>query len=138
MYTPAYYYRPAFYGWAYNPWVAPVPYAWGFAANPWYGYYGPYYAPYPVYPSASVWLTDYMISQTLAAAYQARLDAGAGAQAEAAPPVANDAPLTPAVKDLIAVEVQRQIALANAESQTVAQNGELDPASSGKIGRAHV
>ena len=131
MYTPAYYYRPAFYGWAYNPWVAPVPYAWGFAANPWYGYYGPYYAPYPVYPSASVWLTDYMISQTLAAAYQARLDAGAGAQAEAAPPVANDAPLTPAVKDLIAAEVQRQIALANAESQTVAQNGELDPASSG-------
>ena len=131
MYTPAYYYRPAFYGWAYNPWVAPVPYAWGFAATPWYGYYGVYYTPYPVYPSASVWLTDYMISQTLAAAYQARLDAAAGAQAEPAPAVSNDAPLTPEVKNLIAAEVQRQIALANAESQTVAQNGELDPASSG-------
>jgi len=131
MYAPGFYYRPAFYGWAYNPWVAPVPYAWGFAAAPWYGYYGPYYTPYPVYPSASVWLTDYMISQTLAASYQARLDAGAGAQAEPAPAVSNAAPLTPAVKDLIAAEVQRQIALANAESQTVSQNGELDPASSG-------
>lgn len=127
MYTPAYYYRPAFYGWAYNPWVAPVPYAWGFAANPWYGYYGAYFTPYPVYPSASVWLTDYMISQTLAAAYQANAAAAAG-QAQA---MANAAALTPQVKDLIAAEVQRQIALANSESQTVAQNAQVDPASSG-------
>src|SRR5579875_1951933 len=62
VYNPAVYYRPAFYGWAYNPWVAPVPYAWGWAGNPWYGYYGAYFTPYPVYPSASVWLTDYLIS----------------------------------------------------------------------------
>jgi len=127
MYTPAYYYRPAFYGWAYNPWVAPVPYAWGFAANPWYGYYGPYFTPYPVYPNASAWLTDYMISQTLAAAYQARSDAAAG-QAQA---MADAAALTPQVKDLIAAEVQRQIALENVEQQTVARDAELDPASSG-------
>jgi hypothetical protein len=128
MYAPAFYYRPAFYGWAYNPWVTPVPYAWGFAVNPWYGYYGGYFTPYPVYASASLWLTDYMISQTLAAAYQARVDAAAAAQAQAA---ANVAPLTPDVKNLIAAEVQRQIALANAESQTVAANKEIDPASSG-------
>ncbi len=79
-YTPAYYYRPAFYGWAYNPWGAPVPYAWGWAGNPWYGYYGAYFTPYPVYPSASVWLTDYLISTSLAAAYQAQVDANIAAQ----------------------------------------------------------
>jgi hypothetical protein len=28
-YMPAYYYPPAYYGWAYNPWPAPAPYAWG-------------------------------------------------------------------------------------------------------------
>jgi hypothetical protein len=112
-YTPAIYYRPAFYGWAYNPWTAPVPYAWGFAANPWYGYYGYYFSPYPVYPSASVWLTDYLISTTLAAAYQADVNLVAEARAS----VADAAPLTADVKDLISAEVQRQIALENAEAQ---------------------
>jgi len=129
MYTPAYYYAPAFYGWAYNPWASPVPYAWGFAGNPWYGYYGPYFAPYPVYPSASYWLTDYLISQTLAASYQARVDAqqplAANAFAEGA------APLAPEVKGLISAEVQRQIAISNAEAQTAAQNAAPNPALSG-------
>ena len=136
MYTPAFYYRPAFYGWAYNPWVAPVPYAWGWAGNPWYGYYGAYFTPYPVYPSASVWLTDYMISTTLMAAYQARVDAAAAAAgaaaAQAQPAPAPDAvALTPEVKNMIAEEVKRQLAVANAESQAAAQNAAPNPALSG-------
>jgi hypothetical protein len=121
-YTPAYYYRPAFYGWAYNPWVTPVPYAWGWGGNPWYGYYGYYFTPYPVYPSASAWLTDYMISASLAAAY-------ANAQAQAGGPPPGAAPLTPEVKDMISAEVQRQIALENSEAQN-AQTAPPDPASS--------
>ena len=112
-YTPAFYYRPAFYGWAYNPWVAPISYSWGWAGNPWYGYYGYYFTPYPVYASASLWLTDYLISTSLAAAYQAQVDANIAAQQAAA----DAAPLTPQVKDMIAAEVQRQIALENAEAQ---------------------
>jgi len=127
-YAPAFYYRPAFYGWAYNPWVAPVPYAWGWGGNPWYGYYGYYFTPYPVYASASLWLTDYMISTSLAAAYQNAAEAQAQALAAGTPPP-NAAPLTPEVKDMISQEVQRQIALANAEAQT-AQAGPPDPASS--------
>jgi hypothetical protein len=123
-YTPGYYYHPAFYGWAYNPWVAPVPYAWGWGGNPWYGYYGFYFTPYPVYPSASVWLTDYMISVSLAAAYQN----AAAAQAQAAAPP-DAAPLTPEVKEMISAEVQRQIALENSEAQN-AQTAATDPASS--------
>ena len=128
MYTPAYYYAPAFYGWAYNPWVAPIPYAWGWAGNPWYGYYGVYFAPYPVYPSASYWLTDYLISTTLAVAYQARVDA---AQAQANAQAADAVALTPEVKNLISAEVQRQIAVENAESSAGAQNIDPNPAMSG-------
>jgi len=136
MYTPAAYYAPAFYGWAYNPWVAPIAYtpmAWGWAGNPWYGYYGAYFTPYPVYPNASFWLTDYMVSTTLAAAYQARMDANAQAQAQAQaqPAPGGDVALTPEVKNMIAAEVQRQIALENAEAQTAAASAAPDPASSG-------
>lgn len=127
-YAPAVYYRPAFYGWVYNPWAAPVAYTWGFVAAPWYGYYGGYFTPYPVYPSASLWLTDYIISQSLAAAYaDQQAQAAANAQAAAADP---PAPLTPEVKQEIADEVQRQIALENQEAQLSAQNQEPDPASS--------
>ena len=43
--------------------------------NPWFGFYGGYFQPYPVYPSAAFWLTDYIISQDLQAAYAARQEA---------------------------------------------------------------
>jgi hypothetical protein len=68
-YAPSYYYGPGYYGWAYNPWPAPVTYGWGWGAQPWYGYYGPYFQPYPVYPTAAFWLTDFLISASLQAAY---------------------------------------------------------------------
>jgi len=124
-YTPGFYFRPAFYGWAYNPWLAPVPWAWGWGGSPWFGFYGGYFAPYPVYASASLWLTDYLISTSLTAEYQAQMAAAAGPG-----PLPPDAdPLTPEVKNLIAAEVQRQIALENAEAQS-AQAGPADPASS--------
>jgi hypothetical protein len=124
-YTPGFYYGPAFYGWAYNPWIAPVSWAWGWGGSPWFGFYGGYFAPYPVYASASLWLTDYLISTSLTAAYQAQL--AAAASAGPLPPDAD--PLTPEVKNLISAEVQRQIALENAEAQS-AQAGPADPASS--------
>lgn len=129
-YSPAFYYSAGFYGWAYNPWVAPMPYAWGWGGAPWVGFYGAYFTPYASYPSASFWLTDYLVSQTLAAAYadQAAANANAQVAAEAAPP----APMTPDVKALIAAEVQRQIALENSEAK-VAETGETDPASSGVV-----
>jgi hypothetical protein len=125
-YAPGVYFAPAFYGWAYNPWVAPVPYAWGFVGNPWYGFYGAYFTPYPVYPSASFWLADYIISQSLAANYAAQQ---AAAQQTAMAPDA--APMTPDIKNLVAEEVKRQLALENQEAAVTAQNNTPDPASSG-------
>lgn len=128
-YAPAVYFAPAFYGWVYNPWARPITFGWGFAAAPWYGAYGFYFTPFPVYASASLWLTDYIISQQLAAAYAAQQAAAA-----AGPPPAGAVPLTPEVKDQIAAEVQRQIALENQEGQQTAQQQDIDPANSG-IGR---
>jgi hypothetical protein len=119
-YYPAYYWRPAFYGWAYNPWAAPITFGWGWGVNPWYGYYGAFFTPYPVYAGPAFWLTDYIIANSLAAAYQAQAAA-----------LANPAPLSPEVKNLIADEVKQQIALENSEAQAAsAPNAEPNVASS--------
>jgi hypothetical protein len=69
-YVPVRYYSPGFYGWAYNPWAAPVSYSWGWDGSPWLGLYGGYFAPSPFYRSPSLWLTDFVISQQLMTAYQ--------------------------------------------------------------------
>ena len=81
VYAPGFYYAPAFYGWAYNPWAVPITYGWGWGGNPWFGFYGGYFTPYSVYPSAAFWLTDYIISQDLQAAYAARQEQAADAAA---------------------------------------------------------
>jgi len=122
-YYPSYYYRPAFYGWAYNPWATPIAYGWGWGGSPWVGFYGGYFTPYPVYASPALWLTDYMISTSLQAAYQARVEAQ---QNQA---MSNPTPLTPDTKNLIAEEVRRQIALENSEAQA-GSTAEPDAASS--------
>lgn len=126
VYAPVRFYPVSFYGWVYNPWVVPVPYAWGWAAAPWYGYYGWFFTPYPVYANASLWLTDYLISQSLIAAYQ---EQPAAQPAQPLPP--GQVALTPDVKQAIADEVRREIALENAEAQSNAQGADFNGQSSG-------
>ncbi|MGC2703523.1 MAG: hypothetical protein WA361_03360, partial [Candidatus Acidiferrales bacterium] len=124
-YVPPYYYGAGFYGWAYNPWAAPVVYSWGWGGAPWYGYYGYYFNPYPAYATAALWMTDYVISQNLQAAYAAQAEANANANANAAAGQDDsgnqDASaqgggngggvvLTPEVKQAIADEVKAQLA----------------------------
>ena len=141
VYAPGFYYGPGFYGWAYNPWAVPIAYGWGWGAAPWYGFYGGYFTPYPVYASAAFWLTDYVISQDLAAAYAAHQEAGEtdGTQmAAGGPPM-----LSPEVKQEIADEVKNQVALENAEAQQTSSGQDVDPGSSGiarllSDGRPHV
>ena len=70
-YVPAHYYHRVFYRWAHNPWGPGVHYNWERS-------YGGYFAPYPVYPTASLWLTDYLIVANLQAPYQAQADANTG------------------------------------------------------------
>lgn len=141
VYAPGFYYRPGFYGWAYNPWAAPVAFGWGWGGSPWYGYYGYYFQPYPVYPSAAFWLTDYMISSDLQSAYAAQQEAG---EVDGAPAAGGGPPeLTPEVKQQIADEVREQLALENQEAGQNAQQQDVDPGSSGiarlvSDGRPHV
>jgi hypothetical protein len=142
-YAPVYYYHPVFYGWAYNPWVAPVyygPAAWGWVGTPWYGVYGGYFTPYPVYPTASLWLTDYLIAANLQAAYQAQAEANAaagggtgqapadnsGAPPSGGPAASNQTQLSPQLKQMIADEVQQQLA---AEKAAAANTQQAAPSS---------
>jgi hypothetical protein len=120
VYVSSFYYAPAFYWMVDNPWVA---FRWGWAGNPWYGYYGGYFTPYPVYASLSLWLTDYLVAETLQAAYQERAAELVNAQT-------HFTPMTSDVKQQIADEVRRQIALETAEARAGAQTAP-DPASSG-------
>jgi hypothetical protein len=128
-YYPGYYYGPAYYGWAYNPWPAPVAYGWGWGGAPWYGYYGAYYQPYPVYPSAAFWLTDYLVAASLQAAYAANAEANEGwllrpdasegtlvASLLAVPAAAETAKLSPEVKKDLAEEVKAVLALEQSEA----------------------
>ncbi len=106
-YVPAYYYQPRFYGWAFSPWRVPIVFSWGWGGDPWYGYYGGYFAPAPYYPSASLWLTDYLLAENLRLAYENRRQADALAEAQA--DQSAQVTLTPAVKQQIADEVRMQI-----------------------------
>jgi hypothetical protein len=121
VYRPVRYYRPAFYRWAYNPWRLRVVYEWGWARAPWYGYYGGYFSPYPMYASPSEWLTDYLIAETLESAYQERMAANstltnnyAGGQA-----------ITPETKQAISEEVRRQIDALRLEQSEVSHGGSV-------------
>ncbi len=81
---------------------------------PWF--YGGYFAPAPYYVSASLWLTDYIIAENLRASYEAQLDAQ-GEQYSPPPPDNsaadpddyNNSEISPALRQAIADEVQRQL-----------------------------
>jgi hypothetical protein len=119
-YVPAFYYRPVYYRWVFSPWAVPVVYRWGWFNDPWYPYYGYYFAPYPVYASASLWLTDFILAEDLRLAYEAQQQ-NLGARQTAA--TTGTVQLSPEVKQLISEEVKRQV---EAEQGAAAQ-----PASGG-------
>jgi len=128
-YVPPIYYGPMFYGWAWNPWPAPIVFSWGWRSRPWFGLYAGYFAPFPVYPTASLWLTDYLLAQNLQAAYDGQQAAAAGAAQYGPPPTPDVSQngavmLSPEVKQAIAEEVRQQLA---AERAAAAQSGSYNP-----------
>jgi hypothetical protein len=147
VYVPPYYYAPAYYGWVFNPWPRPVYFSWGWYGSPWYRPYGYYFAPYPVYPYASLWLTDYLIAENLRLAYEGdQLDSfqrpsanSTGVVLTAYRPAGQANPnqptvLTPEVKQMIADEVKSVIAdqqtgAASASAASSANSGDEVPPS---------
>jgi hypothetical protein len=138
-YAPINYYHLGYYRWASSPWPAPVRYQWGWyaAPPPWYAYYGTYFAPAPSYPTASLWLTDFLLAANLEAAYEDHANAEATpGQANATTPEAQSKSFTPQaaaagdesaqlnleVKEEVAQEVKQQLA----DEQTAAANPEQD------------
>lgn len=122
-YVPAYYYQPGFYGWAYNPWPAPIAYSWGWAPEPWYGYYGYYFAPAPVYPSAALWLTDFVLAENLRAAFEERSERDQNRVSDASQPAQStdkQSTLSPEVKQAIAEEVTQQLSVEQKAAQSPA------------------
>ena len=137
-YLPFYYYDPMFYGWAYYPWGAPIGYRWGWGGSPWFAFYAGFFSPWEEYPSGAYWLTDYFLGQTLAGGYQMENQAGSGqpgygyAGDDAVPAGSDEAyapaetPITPEIKQMIAEEVQQQLAYENAAAAKPDQAPELD------------
>jgi len=160
-YLPRYIYEPAFYGWANGGWAAPISYQWGWGNRRWYVFYSLFFAPWPVYPDGSYWLTDYALGQTLEDGYDMQQpdDGSAGADGSAitnvdsasADPgqqtdddtvyaVATTA-ITPEIKQEIAAEVHQQLALdsaAGADADSVQAAAPDDPEQFMEIGRTFV
>ena len=126
VYAPVRYYPAGFYFWAARPWWVHLSFGWGWGASPWYGYYGGAFTPYGYYSEPSTWLTDYVLADSMNAAYQqGYADANAGA---APPPDVN--PISPEAKQQIDEEVQREVAELDRERQ---QQGGTPPPDSGSI-----
>jgi hypothetical protein len=141
-FVPPVFFAPGFYGWAFYPWAAPISFSWGWFGAPWYLGPNPYFAASPLYPNASLWLTDYMIGDTLATAYQLHNDAllsdedgGAEDSADADMTADDDSesgrsetihadvttPITPEIKAEIAEEVKQELANDNAGAANTRQ-----------------
>jgi hypothetical protein len=136
VYVPGRYYPASYYRWVYRPWPFPVHYGWRFRSAPWYGFYGAYFVPYPVYYSPSLWLTDYLFAESLDEMYaQQEADGYAAGY--------SGAPISPEVKQLVANEVEGELALEDEEANAEGQMQAPDPAYSSiagvlSDGKAHV
>jgi hypothetical protein len=145
-YVSPVFYAPVFYSWVYHPWVRPAIYRWSWFGEPWYLGPNPYFVAFASYPSASFWLTDYVLSQTLAAGYSEQQDVTADSSGgddvsadNSSPDDETDVsdklrapvttPITPELKEAIADEVREQIAAENSAAihpdNAAASYGEL-------------
>jgi hypothetical protein len=141
-YYPGVWFHPGFYGWGFHPWGVPIAWgigAWGWGGSPWWGFYGGWWNPYPVYAAPYYWLTDYLISQQLQAAYAARAEDNADAVAAdaaasggdgggGAPAASGPVALTPEVKEAIAQEVKAQLAAQQSQASQDSGGGQASAA----------
>jgi len=141
-FVPAVRYPAVYYAWALTVWPRPVAYTWGWQVQPWYPVYGPLFTPYPVYTSPDLWMTDYIIAQSMQTAYQAQSAAPAGvppAPGAAATPVPDsgvaaaaaelsNAPPAPQASDAAPAPQPSDAAPAPQSSDTPSATGAMPPA----------
>jgi hypothetical protein len=138
-FVPAVRYPAVYYAWTLAAWPRPVVYTWGWQVQPWYPMYGSLFTPYSVYTSPDLWMTDYIIAQSMQTAYHAQTAAPASEpspqEAPAAPaaqpsvaapaPQSNDAPpapvaLPPAITPQVKAQLNAQIKVRLQEQQSAA------------------
>jgi hypothetical protein len=100
-FVPAVRYPAVYYSWALAVWPRPVIYSWGWQVQPWYPTYGYLFTPYPVYSSPDLWMTDYIIAQSMRTAYQAQ------PVAPASVPPAEEAPAAPVPDSSVAASAEQ-------------------------------
>ena len=141
-FVPAVRYPAVYYAWALGAWPRPVTYTWSWQVQPWYPMYGPLFTPYPVYTSPDLWMTDYIIAQSMQTAYQAQSAAPAGvppAPGAAATPVPDsgvaaaaaelsNAPPAPQASDAAPAPQPSDAAPAPQSSDTPSATGAMPPA----------
>ncbi len=71
-FAPAVQYPTVYYSWALAAWSHPLAYSWHWRMQPWYPSYGALFTPYGSYASPDLWMTDYILAQSMQAAYQAQ------------------------------------------------------------------
>jgi hypothetical protein len=98
-FVPAVRYPAVYYAWALAGWPRPVTYNWGWQVQPWYLRYGVRFTPYPLYTAPDLWMTDYIIAQSIQTAYQAQTAAPASEPSPSEPPpeAARDLSVAPPV-----------------------------------------
>jgi len=132
-FVPAVRYPAVYYAWALAPWPRRVVYAWGWQVQPWYPMYGSLFTPYPVYTSPDLWMTDYIIAQSMQTAYQAQTAAPPSAPpslAAAAMPVLDPGVAAPAAEpsDLARAPQPSDVSPAPQSSDTPSATGAMPPA----------
>ena len=121
-FVPAVRFPAVYYSWALAPWPRPFVYSWGWRAQPWYPMYGVLFTPYPVYTSPDLWMTDYIIAQSMQTAYAAQNAAPAPQPSAAVTPPAEatdsglTAPAVPSSDDAPAVPQSSALPSAPAEA----------------------
>ena len=113
-YVPATYYAPRFYRWAYYPWQRPVVYSWGWEAEPWYAYSGPYFVPDQSYSSPSLWMADFVLAAEMRLAFQANQYASHSAGSTDPSPVVGGTPISTETKQALADQIKEQVSAENA------------------------
>jgi hypothetical protein len=120
-YIPGNYFAPRFYGWTQNPWPGRVVYAWGWNSPPWF--FGGYFAPAPYYPTASLWLADFMLAGNLQISFDSQSESAAEANGHpisfrggASPIPSGQIPLSADARQAVANELQRQLVAEGAAS----------------------
>jgi hypothetical protein len=130
-FVPAVRYPAVYYAWALAAWPRPVVYTWGWQVQPWYPMYGSLFTAYPVYTSPDLWMTDYIIAQSMQTAYQAQTAAPASEPpplGATAAPVADSAVAAPAAEPSDAVPPPQPSSPAPQSSDTPSAAGAMPPA----------